>query len=108
VDAVMETVGAATWSHSLKSLRPGGTVVISGTTSGPQPDNAELTRVFFLQLRIQGSTMGTSAELHELTQLLDLSGARPLVDRVLPIDQAREGFEAMVDGDLFGKVVFTL
>ena len=108
VDAVMETVGAATWSHSLKSLRPGGTVVLSGTTSGPQPDNAELTRVFFLQLRIQGSTMGTRDELRELDQLLDLTGARPLVDRVLPMDQAREGFEAMVDGDLFGKVVFTL
>jgi len=108
VDAVMETVGAATWSHSLKSLRPGGTVVLSGTTSGPQPDNAELTRVFFLQLRIQGSTMGTRDELRELTQLLDLTGARPLVDRVLPMDRAREGFEAMVSGDLFGKVVFTL
>ena len=104
----METVGAATWSHSLKSLRPGGTVVLSGTTSGPQPDNAELTRVFFLQLRIQGSTMGTRDELRELTQLLDLSGARPLVDRVLPMDRARDGFEAMIDGDLFGKVVFTL
>jgi NADPH:quinone reductase-like Zn-dependent oxidoreductase len=108
VDAVMETVGAATWSHSMKSLRPGGTLVVSGTTSGPQPDNAELTRVFFLQLRVQGSTMGTRDELHRLTQLLDLSGARPLVDRVLPLSQARTGFEAMVSGDLFGKVVFTL
>src|SRR6476660_2283807 len=50
VDAVMETVGRATWSHSIKSLRPGGTLVVSGTTSGPDVDNAELTRVFFLQL----------------------------------------------------------
>jgi len=108
VDAVMETVGAATWSHSMKSLRPGGTVVLSGTTSGPQPDNAELTRVFFLQLRVQGSTMGTRDELHELTQLLDLTGVRPLIDRVLPMADARQGFEAMVDGDLFGKIVFTL
>ena len=108
VDAVMDTVGAATWSHSVKSLRPGGTLVISGTTSGPQPKSSELTRIFFLQLRVQGSTMGTREELRELVSLLDVSGARPLVDRVLPLDQAREGFSAMVDGAVFGKVVFTV
>ena len=59
VDAVMETVGRATWSHSIRSLRPGGAIVISGTTSGPKLDDAELTRIFFLQLRVIGSTMGT-------------------------------------------------
>ena len=107
VDAVMETVGRATWSHSVKSLRPGGTLVVSGTTSGPNPDNAELTRVFFLQLRVIGSTMGTRDELATLTELLDVSGVRPVIDRVLPMEQAEEGFDAMVEGDLFGKVVFT-
>jgi NADPH:quinone reductase-like Zn-dependent oxidoreductase len=107
VDAVMETVGKATWSHSVKALRPGGTIVISGTTSGPNPDNAELTRVFFLQLRVIGSTMGTRGELAALTELLDVSGVRPVIDRVLPLEQATEGFAAMADGDLFGKVVFT-
>jgi NADPH:quinone reductase-like Zn-dependent oxidoreductase len=107
VDAVMETVGRATWSHSVKSLRPGGTIVVSGTTSGPNPDNAELTRVFFLQLRVIGSTMGTRGELAALTELLDVSGVRPVIDRVLPLDQAADGFAAMAAGDLFGKVVFT-
>jgi NADPH:quinone reductase-like Zn-dependent oxidoreductase len=107
VDAVMETVGRATWSHSVKSLRPGGTLVVSGTTSGPNPDNAELTRVFFLQLRVIGSTMGTRTELASLTELLDVSGVRPVIDRVLPMEQARDGFAAMADGDVFGKVVFT-
>src|SRR5215217_7750469 len=107
VDAVMETVGKATWSHSVKALRPGGTIVISGTTSGPNPDNAELTRVFFLQLRVIGSTMGTRGELAALTELLDVSGVRPVIDRVLPLEQATDGFAAMADGDLFGKVVFT-
>lgn len=108
VDAVMETVGAATWSHSVRSLRPGGTLVVSGTTSGAQPQNAELTRIFFLQLRVQGSTMGTRDELRGLVDLLDLSGARPLIDRVLPLEQAHDGFAAMMAGDLFGKVVFTV
>lgn len=108
VDAVMETVGQATWSHSLKSLRPGGTVVLSGTTSGAQPDNAELRRVFFLQLRIQGSTMGTREELRELVDFMDVSGVRPVVDRTLPLAQARDGFAAVAAGDVFGKVVFTV
>jgi len=107
VDAVMETVGRATWSHSVKALRPGGTLVVSGTTSGPHPDNAELTRVFFLQLRVIGSTMGTRGELASLIELLDVSGARPLVDRVLPMEQAADGFAAMASGEVFGKVVFT-
>jgi NADPH:quinone reductase-like Zn-dependent oxidoreductase len=107
VDAVLETVGAATWSHSLKSLRPGGTLVLSGTTSGPDPDNAELRRVFFLQLRIQGSTMGTRDELRQLVDFLDVSGVRPIIDRTLPLERAREGFEAMLNGEIFGKVVLT-
>ena len=107
VDAVMETVGKATWSHSVRSLRPGGTLVVSGTTSGPNPDDAELTRVFFLQLRVIGSTMGTRSELASLVELLDVSGVRPVIDRVLPMEQARDGFAAMAGGDVFGKVVFT-
>ncbi len=108
VDAVMETVGAATWGHSLRSLRPGGTVVLAGATSGSAPDNAELNRIFFLQLRVQGSTMGTLDELRELVNLLELTGTKPIIDTVLPMDQARSGFEALLHGDVFGKVVFTL
>jgi NADPH:quinone reductase-like Zn-dependent oxidoreductase len=108
VDAVMETVGRATWSHSIRALRPGGTIVTAGTTSGPKLDDAELTRIFFLQLRVHGSTMGTRAELVQLVAMLDAAGVRPLIDRELPIDRAREGFAAMAAGDLFGKVVLTL
>ena len=108
VDAVMETVGAATWQHSLKSLRPGGTVVVCGATSGPNPDATELNRIFFLQLRVHGSTMGTRDELRQLADFLDVTGTRPLIDRTLPLSEARDGFAAMAEGDLFGKVVFTL
>jgi NADPH:quinone reductase-like Zn-dependent oxidoreductase len=107
MDAVMETVGKATWSHSVKALRPGGTLVVSGTTSGPNPDSAELTRIFFLQLRVIGSTMGTRGELASLMNLLDVSGTRPVIDRVLPMADARDGFASMAEGDVFGKIVFT-
>jgi NADPH:quinone reductase-like Zn-dependent oxidoreductase len=107
VDAVMETVGRATWSHSIRSLRPGGSLVVSGATSGPKLDDAELTRIYFLQMKVIGSTMGTRDELASLTELLDVSGVRPVIDQVLPMEQARDGFAAMAHGDLFGKVVFT-
>jgi NADPH:quinone reductase-like Zn-dependent oxidoreductase len=108
VDAVMETVGAATWGHSLKALRPGGVVVVSGATSGHNPPDDDLRRIFFLQLRVQGSTMGTRAELGALLNFMDVTGVRPVIDRVLPLSEAREGFKAMIDGDVFGKVVFTV
>jgi len=104
---VMETVGEATWSHSLKALRPGGRLVISGATSGAMPP-ADLARIFFLQLSVIGSTMGTREQLGRLVRFCEQTGMRPLIDRTLPLAQAREGIAAMVNGDLFGKVVFTL
>jgi len=106
VDGVMETVGQATWSHSVKALKPGGVIVTCGATSGDAPP-AELTRVFFLQLRVVGSTMGTRDELDRLMRFCAVTGVRPQIDRVLPLEQARDGFERMLDADLFGKVVFT-
>jgi NADPH:quinone reductase-like Zn-dependent oxidoreductase len=106
VDAVMETVGAATWKHSLRSLRPGGTVVLSGATSGRTADT-ELSRIFFLQLRVLGSTMGTRDELARLLAFCERTGVRPIVDRVLPMKQARDGFAALERGEVFGKIVLT-
>ncbi|MEV4243681.1 zinc-binding dehydrogenase [Streptosporangium canum] len=106
VDAVMETVGQATWDHSLKALRPGGRIVVSGATSGAVPP-ADLNRVFFLQLSVVGSTMGTRDQLARLARFLEQTGARPVIDRTLPLSGAREGFAAMHEGDVFGKIVFT-
>jgi NADPH:quinone reductase-like Zn-dependent oxidoreductase len=106
VDVVLETVGEVTWQHSLRSLKPGGVLVVSGATSGMAP-SADLGRVFFLQLRVLGSTMGTRQELTQLVRLLDVSGVRPRIDRVLPLSDAREGFAAMAEGALVGKIVFT-
>jgi NADPH:quinone reductase-like Zn-dependent oxidoreductase len=108
VDAVMETVGAATWSHSINSLRPGGTVVISGATSGDAPAKAELTKIFFKQLRVVGSTMGTRDELAALSTFVVQQGIEPVIDSVMPLARARDGFARMVEGDVFGKVVFTI
>lgn len=105
VDVVFDSVGEATWSHSLKALKPGGAVVTCGATSGPAP-SADLNRIFFLQLRILGSTMGTRDELQRLAQFLTVTGVRPAIDSVFRLEDARAGFERMVGEDIFGKVVF--
>jgi NADPH:quinone reductase-like Zn-dependent oxidoreductase len=107
VDAVMETTGQATWKHSIRALKPGGTIVISGATTGDAPP-AELTRIFFLQLSVIGSTMGTREELERLLRLCVDKGVRPVIHSTLPLSQARDGFETMLGGDTAGKVVFTL
>jgi NADPH:quinone reductase-like Zn-dependent oxidoreductase len=106
VDAVMETVGAATWSHSLRSLKPGGVIVIAGATSGSQPP-ADLSRVFFLQLSVVGSTMGTRDELERLVAMCSATGLRPLIDHELPLAAAPDALRAIESGDLFGKIVLT-
>jgi NADPH:quinone reductase-like Zn-dependent oxidoreductase len=107
VDAVMETVGEATWAHSLRALKPGGTIVVCGATSGAVPP-ADLNRVFFLQLSVVGSTMGSRDQLARLLTFCEQTGVRPLIDRTMPLTSARDGFAAMLDGELFGKIVFTL
>lgn len=107
VDVVLETVGAATWSHSVSSLRPGGTLVIAGATSGDAPSKAELTRIFFHQLRVQGSTMGNREQLVQVTRLLEQTGLRPVIDRVIPLAEAASGIAALAAGEVFGKVVLT-
>lgn len=107
VDAVMETVGAATWSHSIKSMRPGGTLVISGATSGDAPSHAELTRIFFQQMRVHGSTMGTRDELRGLADFMANTNVQPIIDEEIPMEDAARGLQRVIDGDVFGKIVLT-
>jgi NADPH:quinone reductase-like Zn-dependent oxidoreductase len=107
VDGVMETVGEATWSHSIKSLKPGGVVVTCGATTGFNP-GAELNRVFFTQLSVIGSTMGTREELDALIQMCRITGVRPQIDVELPLTEARDGFQRMLEGRTAGKIVFTV
>ncbi len=106
VDAVFETVGKATWAHSMKSVKPGGAVVVSGSTSGPDP-SADLQRLFFMQIRVVGSTMGTRDELSDLLSFCDLKGLRPTIGTELPMTDAKDGFERMLAGETAGKIVFT-
>lgn len=107
VDAVLETVGEATWAHSLRALEPGGVIVVSGATSGFDPP-ADLARVYYRQLRIVGSTMGTRAELVDLLRLLEVTGVRPPIDEVRPLEQAPAAFARLAAGEAFGKLVLTV
>jgi NADPH:quinone reductase-like Zn-dependent oxidoreductase len=102
----MESVGQATWSHSLKSLRPGGRVVVCGSTSGPNPP-ADLARVFFLQLSVIGSTMGTRDELEALLQFCADNSLTPLIDHTYPLAGADLAIARLASGEGFGKIVVT-
>lgn len=104
VDAVIDNVGQATWAHSLKSLKPGGAIATCGATSGPNPPS-DLNRVFFLQLQILGSTMGTRGELEQLLSLLDTTGLRPQIDSVLPLAETKAGLTKLASGTVQGKIV---
>ncbi len=87
-------------------LKPGGIIVICGATSGFNP-GADLQRVFFLQLRVAGSTMGTRDELKDLLAFVVSSGISPEIGLELPLEKAGDGFRAMIQGDTSGKIVFT-
>ena len=104
VDIVIETVGEATWSHSLRAVKSGGRVVVAGATSGFNPP-ADLPRIFFLQLEVIGSTMGTRDELTELVRLCEATGLRPRIDRELALAGVADGIQAMLDGEVYGKIV---
>ena len=106
VDGVFESVGKATWAHSMRAVRPGGVLVCCGATSGPDP-SADLQRLFFLQLSVIGSTMGTLEELRRLIAFCDAAGITPVVDRTFPLDRAREALELLETGTP-GKLVLTV
>ncbi|MFF3065800.1 zinc-binding dehydrogenase [Oerskovia sp. NPDC057915] len=106
VDAVIETVGQATWSHSMRSVRPGGTVVVAGATSG-DASPAELSRIFFQEITVRGVTMGSREDLAALLRFLARTDVRPTVDEVLPLAQAAAGLARLDAGEHYGKIVLT-
>ena len=106
VDGVFDNVGRQTWSHSLRALKPGGVLVTCGATTG-DATASELQRVFFLQLRIIGSTMGTRSELADLLSFCVQAGIRPQIGAELPMTEAAKAFQLMMNGETGGKVVLT-
>ncbi len=104
VDVVIETVGGPTMEHSVRSAKPGGRIVVCGSTGGRYA-TVDLTRLFFLQLELLGSTMGTRDELAALVRLCVDTGVRPVIDSVYPFAQARTALHRLVAGDVFGKIV---
>ncbi len=104
VDLVLESVGAATWGHTMRSVRPGGTVVVVGATSG-DPSPMEVTRLFFQEISVVGATMGTRDELAHVVALVARAGIEPPVDSSYALKDARQAFERLASGTLFGKLV---
>jgi len=104
VDIVLEHVGPATWDESLRSLKPAGTLVTCGATTGPQV-GIDLRFVYSRQLSILGSYMGTMGELHEVLKHVFSRTLKPVVDRVFPLKEARAAHEYMEKSQMFGKIV---
>jgi NADPH:quinone reductase-like Zn-dependent oxidoreductase len=104
VDIVLEHVGPATWDESLRSLKPGGTLVTCGATTGPQV-GFDLRFLFSRNLSILGSYMGTMGELHEAMKQVFAGRLKPVVDRAFPLKEARAAHEYMEKSQMFGKIV---
>ena len=103
VDAVIETVGEATWATSLRAVRQGGTIVVAGATTGPNPP-ADLGRVFWRQLRILGSSSGTLPEFLAMLRFMQAKGLKPLVDSTYPLERGREAFARLASDKHLGKI----
>jgi zinc-binding alcohol dehydrogenase/oxidoreductase len=107
VDVVVEHVGEATWATSLAAARPGGRIAVCGATTGPNPP-AQLHRVWWKQLTILGSTMGTKEDFEAALHLVVSGRAKPVIDQVLPLSEARAAHERLEAGEQLGKVVLAI
>ncbi|WP_263732398.1 zinc-binding dehydrogenase [Cellulomonas sp. SG140] len=106
VDLVLETVGAATWAHTMRSVKPGGTVVVVGATTG-EPARMDINRLFFQEISVIGATMGSRDELARLAAFCARTGVRPVIDRTYPLTQAADALARLAGGGQFGKIVVT-
>jgi NADPH:quinone reductase-like Zn-dependent oxidoreductase len=105
-DVVVETVGEATWKRSLDAARPGGRIAVCGATTGPNPP-AALHRIWWKQLSILGSTMGTRTDFEGAYDLV-AAGATPVIDTIFPLAEARAAHERLEAGEQFGKILFQI
>jgi NADPH:quinone reductase-like Zn-dependent oxidoreductase len=104
---VVEHVGEATWARSLNAAREEGRIVVCGATSGPNPP-AGLHRIWWKQLVVYGSTMGTRADFQGAYDLIASGKARPVVDEVFPLSEARAAHERLERGEQLGKIVLRI
>jgi NADPH:quinone reductase-like Zn-dependent oxidoreductase len=107
IDVVVENVGEATWATSLQVAAPGGRITVCGATSGPNPP-AALHRIWWKQLSILGSTMGTGQDFAGAYELVAAGRALPVVDSVLPLEEIRAAHERLEAGEQLGKIVLTI
>ncbi len=107
IDVVLESVGEATWATSLQVAAPGGRITVCGATSGPNPP-AALHRIWWKQLSILGSTMGTGEDFAGAYELVASGRALPVVDSVLPLEEIRAAHERLEAGEQLGKIVLTI
>jgi NADPH:quinone reductase-like Zn-dependent oxidoreductase len=106
VDCVIETVGEATFEHSQKALKPGGRLVVSGATSGHLP-RLDLRRLFYYNISVLGTSMGSPDELAALLALCARTNLRPIIDSTFPLTKAPDAFERLATGEVFGKIIVT-
>lgn len=103
-DVVLESVGQASWHHAVRSLGVGGRLVTCGATTGPE-GKMDLRLIFWKQLSILGSTMGTPDDLRRGLELVAAGKVRPIVDSVFPLEEARDAVARMERGEMFGKII---
>jgi len=104
---IVDDVGEATWKRTLEAARQEARIVVCGATTGPNP-SAALHRVWWKQLSILGSSMGTPADFQGAYDLIAAGRARPVIDKVLPLDEARAAHERLEAGEQFGKIVLSI
>jgi NADPH:quinone reductase-like Zn-dependent oxidoreductase len=107
VDIVIEHIGEATWRTSLDVAAPSGRIAVCGATSGPNPP-AALHRIWWKQLSILGSTMGTKADFEGAYELVASGRARPVVDEVVPLSEIRAAHARLEAGEQLGKIVLSI
>jgi NADPH:quinone reductase-like Zn-dependent oxidoreductase len=107
VDVIVDNVGEATWSSSLRSLAKAGRLVTVGATTGPKGDS-DIRYIFWRQLKIMGSTMCNRGEFLDVMRLIEQGVLRPVVDRVLPMEETVEGHRLLEQGEQFGKIVIRI
>jgi len=107
VDVVVDSVGEATWMQSLKAAAKGGRIVTCGATSGPNPTE-EIRLIFWNQLSIIGSTMGSRQDWRHMVEAVDMHRLEPVIDTVLPLADGRTAYERMERGEQFAKIVLSI